>query len=161
MKRELNPIIFGQIATPELGRSVSAFDETGVPGLILPNEVREELKLLRSDLFDLEKENARDAGENAHKIRALAEQFTQHFEHLSQRVDSLEDALKEKQVEQLEQNQVNQKIEALLERHNEIVRNFENKMTHLTRILSEQEIQILNSKSALEEAHRELARLRS
>ncbi len=161
MKRELNPIIFGRTPSPELGRSIEDFGAEESPVLSVPNEIRAELKSLRGDLLELEKETALEIGQSSKQFENFAVQLKTMLEDLSIRMDGLEASLQERDSEQNEQKQINLKIEELLARHNQIVRNFENKMTHLTRILSEQEIQILNSKSALEEAHRELARLRS
>ncbi len=161
MRRELNPAIFGQTPTPELGRSISTFEANEAPGLILSNEVKDQLQSLRTEIMEIEKESAQEILRNAHQVQAFADQFTQLFESLSDRMAALEADSKAHSDEQNEQNQLNEKIEALLERHNEIVRNFENKLTHLTRILSEQESQILNSKAALEDAHREISRQRS
>lgn len=161
MKRELNPTIFGQVPTPELGRSISAFDEPETPVLSLPNEVREELKALRIDLIDLEKETIQEIASASHQTQGFVDQLSRLFEGLSERITYVEAAIRDHGDERSEQSDVNRKIEALLARHNQIVRNFENKLVHLSRVLSEQEIQILNSKSALEEAHREISRLRS
>ncbi len=160
MKRELNPIIFGQTPQPELGRSISAFSESEAPALALPREFHLELKAIRNELVELEKETIQEIAAASHQSQGLVDQLSRMYEHLSERIEALEAAQKVQDEDHLEQNHVNQKIEQLLERHNQIVRNFENKMVHLTRVLSEQEIQILNSKSALEEAHREIARLR-
>ncbi len=162
MKRELNPNIFGQqTPSPELGRSISRFDESEAAPLSLPQEARQELKTLRADLVDLEKETALEIHQAVQHSEALANHFTQLFETLSERISRIEAQMGEHQDVQAEQNDVNQKIEDLLERHNQIVRNFENKMIHLSRILSEQEVQLLGSQSALEEAHCEIAKLRS
>ena len=162
MKRELNPNIFGQqTPAPELGRSISRFDESEASAPSLPHEARHELKTLRADLVDLEKETALEIHQAVQHSEALANHFTQLFESLSTRIAHIEAQMGEHQNAQSEQNDVNQKIEDLLERHNQIVRNFENKMIHLSRILSEQEVQLLGSQSALEEAHREISKLRS
>lgn len=52
------------------------------------------------------------------------------------------------------------KIQELIDRHNSLIMNFENRMTHMSRIMNEQELKLYNATAALEDARREIAKLR-
>lgn len=52
------------------------------------------------------------------------------------------------------------KIQEMVDRHNSIIRNFENRLHSLTRVISEQEMALHNTQAALEEARAELAKHR-
>lgn len=52
------------------------------------------------------------------------------------------------------------KVQELVDRHNMMIRNFENRLTSLQRLVSEQEMALHNSQAALEEARSEIARLK-
>ena len=52
------------------------------------------------------------------------------------------------------------KIEQLVDRHNQTLQNFEVKMNQMQKIMSEQQMQIINYKSLLDQSHKELARLK-
>lgn len=52
------------------------------------------------------------------------------------------------------------KIQELIDRHNTIVRNFENRLVSLQRVVSEQEMALHNAQATLEEARAELAKPR-
>lgn len=164
MKRELNPNLFGSAfgtpPTPSLGRSIG---ELNPSTSLEPGEFGEfayELKELRGQTQNLEKRMDLEFSQNDAQLRMLNEHFAGLCESITNRITEIEGQLREYQTEKLDQDHVNQKIEDLIERHNQIVRNFENKMVHLTRVLSDQEMQILNSKAALEEAAQEISRLK-
>ncbi len=165
MKRELNPKLFGAsvLSANELGRSIASIEDAAPTQTYNPEvyELKAELKNLRSDLLELEKESAHEISRVSQDASTIVQQFTALLEAAEQRIAGIEFRIQERENDQVEQAEVNQKIEQLLERHNQIVRNFENKLVHLTRVLSDQEMQILNSKAALEEAHSEILKLRS
>ena len=52
------------------------------------------------------------------------------------------------------------KIQELVDRHNSIIRNFENRLLSMQRLVSEQEMTLHNAQAALDEARNEIARLK-
>jgi chromosome segregation ATPase len=52
------------------------------------------------------------------------------------------------------------KVQELVDRHNTIVRNFENRLLSLQRLVSEQEMALHNAQASLEEARSEIIRLK-
>lgn len=88
------------------------------------------------------------------KLQKLNQYFSNYHENQSKALKALEAKIQILQSQMTERESFDQKTQDLIERHNLLVRNFENKLTHLTRILSEQELQILTSRSALEEFRR-------
>lgn len=52
------------------------------------------------------------------------------------------------------------KVQELVDRHNTVIRNFENRLMALQRLVSEQELALHNSQAALEEARTEILRLK-
>ncbi len=54
----------------------------------------------------------------------------------------------------------NEKTEAIINRHNQIVHSFESKLLHLQRIMEEQEIQLTSTLEELQQARAEIARLK-
>lgn len=52
------------------------------------------------------------------------------------------------------------KVQELVDRHNSIIRNFENRMHSLQRLVSEQEMALHNAQATLDEARNEIARLK-
>lgn len=59
-----------------------------------------------------------------------------------------------------EQKLTDQKVQELVDRHNHIIRNFENRLLSLQRLVSEQEMALHNAQTNLEEARNEIMRLK-
>jgi septation ring formation regulator EzrA len=112
------------------------------------------------------------------KTEALAVQVGELARSVNARLERFSSALKRLEEAQAQQAQdfsaknavlagkVNErkvndnKILDLIERHNILVRNFENRLVALQRTLSEQELQLHASSAALEEARDELAKIK-
>jgi len=52
------------------------------------------------------------------------------------------------------------KIQEMMDRHHQILQGYETRLSQIQKLVHEQEIQLMGTKSALEEAHREIARLK-
>ena len=52
------------------------------------------------------------------------------------------------------------KINELVDRHNQMIQAFETRMIKMQRVINEQELQLHNSKAALNEARREIEKLK-
>ena len=83
----------------------------------------------------------------------LEENQTKGQKDVHEKVGTLVSRLNERRV-------TDNKLADLMERHNQMVRNFENRLMALQRVVSEQELQLHNAHAALDEARQELARLR-
>ncbi|MBX9768500.1 MAG: hypothetical protein K2X47_14595 [Bdellovibrionales bacterium] len=80
------------------------------------------------------------------RIEALAQEIRSKYAQLSGRVT--------------ERNLMETEVQSMLDRHNQVVRNFENRMTQMQRLIENQQMLLMNSQAALEESRRELARLK-
>jgi chromosome segregation ATPase len=182
MNREINPQLFGPGAGGAIGSSQTSTRNELAPAVgaqnilgrsvasYLPGEVKAveaSVQSVRNQLQGHER-----------NLKSLEGQFTEFVSQTSQRFDRLTQTLMrlEQMVAQSHQEQnhkmaalngrvnerrlVDQKIQEMVDRHNTVVRNFENRMTHLSRILSEQEMQLHNTHAALEEARQEMDRLK-
>jgi chromosome segregation ATPase len=163
MRRELNPQLFQQpketngLTVQELHRIDSDYREletqvltskTHVQGLDrkveqvqgqfeeLSKSLQSRLERINQHLSRLDAAHASGVQETAAKYAALAGKIT------------------ERKVSDI-------KVQEMIDRHNTLVASFENRLTHVTRLLSEQEMKLHNSAAALEEARQEIARLRA
>lgn len=86
-------------------------------------------------------------------LAKLEQMQTEGIHELSNRVANLVGKMNERRIQDL-------KVTEMLDRHNIIVQNFENRLTHMTRVLNDQERHILHSSALLEEARTEISRLK-
>lgn len=84
------------------------------------------------------------------QLEAKIESQTQEFR---QKVTSLSTRVTERGLMETE-------IQSLIEKHNSVVRSFENRISQLQRLAESQQLQLMNSASTLDEARREMSRLR-
>ena len=179
MHRELNPNLFGnqnpveKIATSadlsnSLGRGPGQPSAKGVP--YPPNE----LKGLEHQIATLKMELARSdrrAEAMATKVEELGKLVHGRLERFSQAIVRAEEIHSQAHQETTgklaqinakvnERRVTDGKIQELIDRHNTIIRNFENRLHSLQRVVSEQEMALHNSQAALEEARAEIAKLR-
>ena len=186
MNRELNPNLFGQSLAPGTqfeDDSPQLQDSAPVPGVPTPPRSAQaqaagyfplELKALEAQV----QSSRTQIGSIEQKIGALGSQLQELARATNARLERFTAALKRLEEAQAHLHQdlgaknavlagkVNErkvnddKILDLIERHNVIVRNFENRLVSLQRTLSEQELQLHASNAALDEARVELARVR-
>lgn len=107
----------------------------------------------------------------AFKMEELARTVHQRLERFSQAIVRVEDESKKSQqetssrfaliVQKVNERKINDnKVQELVDRHNTIVRNFENRLASLQRLASEQQLALHNAQAALIEATNEIARLK-
>lgn len=107
----------------------------------------------------------------ASKFEEVSKLHHLKFERLAQGLGRLDEILHRSNQESAEKlahlsGKVNErklfetKIQDMIDRHNQIVQNFEQRITQLQRILSEQELQLANYSAALEEARHTIARMK-
>lgn len=124
-----------------------------------------QVAVLKMALLQSEKRNDSLNG----KVEELVKMLNNRFERFSQAIVRSEELQAKSYQEtsgrlaqmsaKVNERRVNDtKIQELIDRHNTIVRNFENRLHSLQRLVSEQEMVLLNSQAALEETRAELAK---
>lgn len=188
MQRELNPNLFGRPSTVDraadrsVERGADAFGMGVSQGAsasnqrpvrsesYLPNDVKElelQVQTLKTQMQAMERKiealnhqlvdaiNAYTGrfDRQSHGLAKLEQMQTESVHELSNRVANLVGKMNERRIQDL-------KVTEMLDRHNIIVQNFENRLTHMTRVLNDQERHILHSAALLEEARTEISRLK-
>jgi hypothetical protein len=179
--RHLNPALFGD--QPVLSDPASVMDPrspaSSVMGTLpdLPNRANPyppvdfralegQVKMMRSAILQLEKRTETIA----FKMEELARSVHGRLERFGQTLTSFSEAQNKNAAESAqrfanvvakvnERKVTDMKIQDMMDRHNTIVRNFENRLTSLQRLVNEQEMSLHNAQAALEESRAEIARL--
>jgi hypothetical protein len=175
MHRELNPQLFGTPTShvePPRNQVNSAQQAKGSNPAVGygPNEIKaleHQMSMLRVALNQMEK---RSDQLNA-KIDELGRGVHARLERFSQAIIRVEELQSQQNQENTgrhaqlsakvnERKATDAKIQEMIDRHNTIVRNFENRLTSLQRLTTEQELTLHNAHAALEEARAELSKRR-
>jgi len=178
--RELNPFLFGTSSVhdrnpvdpnkPAAGIMGRGAENAPARPAYLPGDIKaleHQINSLKVALIQAEK---RAEGMTA-KIEEVARTVHMRLERFSQaliRLEEMHNSFKQETTGKLAQivakvneRKVNDtKVQELIDRHNMIVRNFENRLLSLQRLVSEQEMALHNAQAALEEARVELAKRR-
>lgn len=189
MHRELNPQLFGtKSAAEKIGNPVDPSQPAaGIMGRPQGGEqahgaaanrqvpyppidikgLEHQIHTLKVALIQMEKRTDTIAS----KMEDLARTVHGRLERFSQAIVRLEENQSQQQQENVAKfahlvGKVNErkisdnKVQELMDRHNNIIRNFENRLLSLQRLVSEQEMALHNSQAALEEARSEIVRLK-
>lgn len=183
MHREINPQLFGtqtavekigqpvdlsQPATGIMGRSAPAAERVSLP--YGPNELKtleHQVSTLRVALVQSEKR----AEALTAKVDEISRLVHGRLERFSQAIVRMEEIQAQSHqdftgklaqiVAKVNERKVSDnKVQELIDRHNTVIRNFENRLISLQRLVSEQEMALHNSQAALEETRAELAKAR-
>ena len=166
MERELNRSLFGTqglqnpAAAPAIAPRSAELDSSDKQILAI------QIENLKKKVKELEGKQSTTDG----RLEALAKATKLKVDQSTSRLDRIEAYLKSAVQDlaskfaglsgRVTNSKLNEdKIDALLTRHNQVVQNFESRMSQLQKIISEQELNILNHKSALEEAKAQFQRL--
>lgn len=179
MSRELNPEIFGSSSSSRTDRSVPNSQSHG-PAARTQNPSSQlgldaaDAQILSAQLEGL-KDRVKDLIHRSQKQDAIIEELVSgsqlKFSRFKEAFHRVEDFVKNNMNDlngrfgQLNSRIVSKnlgdtKLEQMLEKHNEIVLAFESKLNQLQKTLSNQEMQLMNYKSALQNAQAEIARLK-
>lgn len=134
MQREINPQLFQQP-----GHSTA-------PSKQVPQRIEADVKELTAQMHQLKMQNQ--------MLERKLEQMNLQYQELTNKFMTLASKANERRVTE-------GKMQDLIDRHNTLIMNFENRMTHMSRIISEQELKLYNATATVEDARREIARLRS
>jgi chromosome segregation ATPase len=185
MHRELNSELFGvktlQDEAPlgiSLGLDTSKKQESlglqTASGNRIPAPVALEMKSLETQIHQLRMQVQATEKKNEqlmHQLQELVRAANNRFDRAGQAINRLENQAN-MQIQELSAkyagvvSKVNErktqevKVQEMIDRHNSIVRAFENRLTHMQRVITEQEMQMHNYAAALEEARHDLARLK-
>ena len=184
--RELNPQLFGsstvvekignpvdplQPASSIMGRSAEMGAGASARSVPYPSidikAFEHQLGILKVAMIQMDKRlesltsKNEDLSRNTHQ---RLERFTQTL----QRMDENQARLHQENTAKFAQlvGRVNEskiqdtKVTELMDRHNQIIRNFENRLLSLQRLVSEQEMALHNAQASLEESRNDIARLK-
>jgi chromosome segregation ATPase len=185
MHRELNSELFGVKTLHEeapLGVSLGlnnpktqeTFGLQTTSGNRIPAPVALEMKSLEAQILQLRMQVQATDKKNEQlmsQMQELVRAANSRFDRAGQAINRLESSANT-QIQELSAkyagvaSKVNErkvqevKVQEMIDRHNSIVRAFENRLTHMQRVMTEQEMQLHNYAAALEEARQDLARLK-
>lgn len=149
--RELNPSLFEPVPRPDWTEKKEIVS-TPVPDervLALEKKLAE-FKLLLQE---------RDKMEAARWV-SLQQELQRLRSHGEGSRTELQEQVRSLQSRMVETERVEQKLEAMLDRHNQIVQEFELRLRALQKILGEREAQLLRTMAQLEDSRAELLRLK-
>ena len=174
--RELNPALFGeqQVVTDPLATIDARYSAASLMGAGGHDQSRSvpyppvdyralegDLKALRHALVQMDKRTET----LAFKMEELARSVHTRMERFGQKLKSFEEAQSVSQNESAkrfaavvakvnERKATDAKIQDMIDRHNTIVRNFENRLHSMQRLISEQQMTLHNAQAALAEHKR-------
>ncbi|MGE0762637.1 MAG: hypothetical protein AB7N80_05110 [Bdellovibrionales bacterium] len=169
MSRELNPELF-----PDLPRTTQAGPEPRLGGSAAMTGRDEEWRLLVTQVDFMRrkfKEFEARLELTSSRLNEFANATKLKFERLNgvtQRLDEMVKAglqdLNGKQsqlISKVNERKVGDaKIQELVDRHNQLVQSFELRLGQMQKLISEQEMQLMGSRTELKEAQREIARMK-
>lgn len=166
MQRRMNPGLFGS----EFGTEVESYDP-GMPVASHPNQsLVSNAALPRPTMGEFQGLEARvenhstQLNELNKNLQLKFSRNDQRFTRIEEKVEMVAQELKAKQSQLAakisERTLMDHKIESMLERHNQVIRTFENRLSSMQKLLDEQELHNRNLVAALQDARREIARLK-
>lgn len=164
MQKELNPDLFGERVTQQSATNGSiAYNPVDSSVLNQDRQILE-LKNQNKYLADQLNKVVSTLNEFMKNSNLKSERLTQGLNRLEQSHNGLaaEAGQKIGQLSQKiqERRAFEQKVQEMVDRHNNVVRSFEVRMNHLQKLLADKEAQFLAAQSALNESKMEIARLK-
>lgn len=159
MQKELNPELFGgPVNSKKVVETPPQFDpgpwEQKLGDLrLLSTQYAQQLQTLASQMMEFQKSaqlkfdrlsQALHRLEQSHQITTV--EAAGKISHLNQRLG--------------ERKTLDLKMQELVDRHNSVLRGFEVRITHLQKLLSEKDAQVMSALSSLNEARMEISRLK-
>jgi DNA polymerase II small subunit/DNA polymerase delta subunit B len=160
MDKQLNPALFSANSSEKVSDSKSWYIDPA-------SSLRFDRPIDRAEFKKMEDrcEVINDRVTETIKTSSLkSEKVSQRVAQVESRVDALAQEIRSKYAQLsgrvTERNLMETEVQSMLDRHNQVVRNFENRMVQMQRLVENQQIMLMNSQAALEESRRELARLK-
>lgn len=163
MNRQLDPRLFGESTEP-----TRTNDNELLPNLERlpqdPSQLRAQLKKkdnieMKVDAFISKVSESQRVMTN--ELTKLEKRFERLEQHYKQSYDAMAARLQKTDMRMTDRTMMENKIQALLERQNTMMRNFETKLNSVKKNLEEKEIDNLKLHSALREARDEMNRLKA
>ncbi len=171
MQRELDPKLFGnpeiaedeqKLSPPSL--SAKPFDSSSIGFQSLEiKELKQQLQMSQKRVQLLEEKLSQVISKMSQGLGSQStsiEKLQKNVERNNKFIESLHKDLNESKANlssKINERKVQEsKIEDLLDRQNMVIRNFENRLTAMQKIINEKEIQLMNYASVLQEAQRRL-----
>lgn len=169
MARELNPELFGEVK-----KETTQNNPSWPPASTLkakPSaetqwaEALHQIDLVKRKMQDFESKLEMTNTRLTELVQATRSRLERMGTH-SQRLEALmRDGLKDLQEKHIglsskmnDRRLSDSKVQELVDRHHQVIQGFEMKMQQMQKVMSEQELQLMNAKSAMQEAQREIAR---
>jgi DNA repair exonuclease SbcCD ATPase subunit len=156
MQRELNPELFGERrlstdAPAIVGDKVPEPDFLDVDRQIL--ELKTQQQKMQTQLLD----HVKGVNLKLERMQQLVSRLENSHNGLTQEIAN---RMSQMHGHIVERASVDEKTQEMIDRHNQMMKSFEARMTQLQRILQEKEAQLSHSLQALSEAKNEIARLK-
>jgi hypothetical protein len=159
MQKELNPDLFG---TPHVASKKIEIPTNSTPQVLEQKylETKQSISALAQQMQSMATQFVEFQKSTQLKIERLA-QVLGKLEH-SHQTTTVEAAGKIAHLNQRlgERKTLDQKMQELVDRHNSVLKGFEVRITHLQKLLSEKDGQVMSAFAALNEAKMEIARLK-
>ncbi len=162
MARELNEHLFASVEptiSPPLV-STSTIPTQPHAEASLFEAFRRKVKEVEARFDNLQSRLGDFSGQIKLRFERIQNQFTRGDEVFQAFQKDVHDKLAQLTSRVNERKLADAKIHELVERHSQIVQGFETRLASLQKVISEQELQLMNSRTELKEAQRELARLK-
>lgn len=166
MQKELNPDLFGERKVTQKttqNQPAGAYATQGADWLSMDRQMMD-LRTQIQHIVEQVNKMAANVNEQLKNTTMRMERFQQQMTRLEQNHNGLAQESGQK-IAQLnlrmqEKKALELKVQEMLDRHNNVVRSFEVRMTHLQKLLSEKEAQAAAAQQALNETKMEIARLK-
>lgn len=165
MARELNRDLFGSGGYPEetpapaVNTGYAKTDDLRIAHLHIEalakrlKEFESRIEVMNTKVEDLVKQNKQRFERVQGGFSRQSEMVQSGFNDINAKIAQVVSRVNERKVSE-------NAIKEMVDRHAQVVQSFEVRMTQLQRVISEQELQLMNSRNELKEALHELARLK-
>lgn len=155
MSRQIHPGLFGEQS--DVTQSVSSFEPLGLfehsqPSLKL-DEIEERLRTMRFEIEQFVKSSTLRNEKIAQKLQLHENKISELIKDANEKFAYLAGKLKEMHKSEM-------KVEALLERHNQIIHNFESRLSQSQRIIENQGLQLIKQTEIIDDARRQIEKLK-
>ena len=151
MARTLNPQLFGSTSAPTASANTDLIGQVAVRKVrdveiqveTLDQKIEKWVQILDSKIQKLQ------AGQ-----KSLADQMKMMSDHFTQQTSTLHNRLNERRA-------ADAKVQELVDRHNQLVHNFELRLSQLQKLSSEQEMKLMTYQATYDEVLREIRGLKT
>jgi hypothetical protein len=164
LKKQLHPGLFEE--TRRSGGIGGVFEPLGGADQVELTSLQwaSETKRLEKKVEGLKVELTAKTEDTVKQSKQMTDMLSSRLGSLESRFETLSQELKGKlnslSAKVTEKHMADLKTQALIDRHTQLLRQFESRVLQLQKVIEDQEFQILNYQAALEEARQELVKLK-